>query len=135
MRWVIWFMAGFLAVLCFHQPAVALLHGAGVIPFSAFSFRPTAPFGVPAVWSSAFFGGLWGLLMFRLLERTGSGWMWLKVALFGGILPTAVAILVVFPLKGYGFDPAQLPARFAIGFVLNALWGIGALVFRLVLPR
>lgn len=135
MRWLIWFIAGFLAVFSFHQPAVALLHAAGIVPFPAFSVAPTAPFGVPTVLSSAFFGGLWGVVMFRLLQRTGSGWMWLKVALFGGVALTLVAILVVFPLKGYGFNLAQLPARFVIGFVLNSLWGIGALVFLRVLPR
>lgn len=135
MRWLFWFVAGFLAVLSFHQPAVALLHGAGVIPFPAFSFSRTAPFGVPAVFSSAFFGGLWAILMFHLLARTGSGWMWFKVLLFGGIAPTLVALFVVFPLKGHGLNLAQFPARFAIGFVLNALWGVGALVFVRVLPR
>ncbi|MCY1310418.1 hypothetical protein D9M70_606010 [compost metagenome] len=54
---------------------------------------------------------------------------WLKGALFGGIALTTVALLVVFPLKGMGFDLAQLPGRFLIGFLVNGAWGIGTLIF------
>jgi hypothetical protein len=54
---------------------------------------------------------------------------WLKGLLFGGIALTTVALLVVFPLKGLGFDPAQLPGRFLIGFLLNGAWGVGTLIF------
>jgi hypothetical protein len=49
--------------------------------------------------------------------------------LFGGIALTTVALLVVFPLKGMDFDPAQLPGRFLIGFLLNGAWGVGTLIF------
>ena len=135
MRWIVAFIAGFLAVFCFHQVAVGLLHSAGVIPSAPFSLTKTSPFGVPAVVSSAFWGGLWALVMMAVLKQTKGPVLWLKAAIFGGLAPTLVALLIVAPLKGHGFDLAQLPTRFAIGFVLNALWGIGTLVFLRALPR
>ncbi|KKO09575.1 hypothetical protein LCGC14_0030680 [marine sediment metagenome] len=135
MRWLFCFIAGFLAVFCFHQPALGLLNAAGIVPIAPFSLTPTAPFGVPSVVSGAFFGGLWAIVMIAVLNRLGSALIWLKAALFGGVALTSVALLLVFPLKGYPFDVAQLPGRFMIGFVLNALWGIGTIVFLRVLPR
>ncbi|MEH6490850.1 hypothetical protein [Halopseudomonas sp.] len=128
-HWLLAFTAGFLAVLCFHQVALGLLHSAGIVPFAPFSLAATAPLGVPAVLSASFWGGLWGLVLVWVLARLGSQLVWLKAALFGGIALTVVALLVVFPLKGYGFNLAQLPARFIIGFILNGFWGVGTLVF------
>ncbi|HCP02467.1 MAG TPA: hypothetical protein DIT61_02980, partial [Pseudomonas sp.] len=60
---VLAFIAGFLAVFSFHQPALALLHAAGVVPFPAFSLEPVAPLAVPSVVSSAFWGGIWGIVL------------------------------------------------------------------------
>ncbi len=128
-HWLLAFVAGFLAVLCFHQVALGLLHSAGIVPFAPFSLSATEPFGVPAVLSASFWGGLWGLALVWVLARVGNQLVWLKAALFGGVALTVVALLVVFPLKGYGFNLAQLPARFIIGFILNAFWGVGTLVF------
>lgn len=135
LRWIFVFIAGFLAVLCFHQAALGLLHSAGVVPFAPYSLQPTAPLGIPSVISASFWGGLWALVMIAVLDRIGHALIWLKAALFGGIALTLVALVVVFPLKGYGFDMDQLPGRFIIGFILNALWGIGTIVFIRVLPR
>ncbi|WP_022961011.1 hypothetical protein [Halopseudomonas pelagia] len=134
-RWIWVFVAGCLAVFCFHQVALGLLHAAGVVPFAPFNLAPTVPLGVPSVISSAFFGGLWALVMIAVLDRLGASLIWFKAALFGGVVLTLVALLVVFPLKGVGFDMVQLPGRFIIGFILNALWGIGTIVFIRVLPR
>ncbi|MEH6565199.1 MAG: hypothetical protein V7756_07760 [Halopseudomonas sp.] len=128
-HWLLAFIAGFLAVLCFHQMALGVLHAAGVVPFAPFSLAATAPFGAPALLSACFWGGLWGLALVWVLTRLGSQWVWLKAGLFGGVALTLVALVVVFPLKGYGFNLAQLPGRFIIGFILNGLWGVGTLVF------
>lgn len=129
MRWVLVFAAGFLAVLCFHQAMFGLLHSAGIIPYVPYAMTPTRPFGVPAVLSGSFFGGLWALVLVMFLDRFGHGWKWLKAALFGGIVLTLVALLIVLPLKGAGVDLEALPRRFAIGFILNACWAVGTLVF------
>ncbi|BDX19008.1 MULTISPECIES: hypothetical protein [Halopseudomonas] len=126
---VLAFIAGFLAVFSFHQPALALLHAAGVVPFPAFSLEPVAPLAVPSVVSSAFWGGIWGIVLVLALARMGKPLVWLKAALFGGIVLTLVALLLVFPLKGYGLDWQLFAPRFAIGFILNALWGLGTLVY------
>ncbi|MDX1370202.1 hypothetical protein [Pseudomonas sp.] len=129
-RWVFAFIAGFLAVIFFHQPLLGLLHAYGVVPFAPFSIAATVPLQVPAWLSACFWGGIWGVLMVAALRwQGGSPVPWLKGLLFGGIALTTVALLVVFPLKGMGFDSAQLPGRFLIGFLLNGAWGVGSLIF------
>lgn len=129
LRLALFFVAGFLAVLCFHQPALGLLHAYGVVPFAPFSIAATAPFGLPSWFSASFWGGLWGVVMLSVLRwQASSPQPWLKGLLFGGIALTAVALLVVFPLKGMGFDLRQLPVRFLIGFLLNGAWGVGTLI-------
>ena len=129
-RWLFAFIAGFLAVIFFHQPLLGLLHAYAVVPVAPFSTAPTAPLGVPAWLSAGFWGGLWGLAMIAALRWPGTRPLpWLKGLLFGGIALTTVALLVVFPLKGRGLDLAALPGRFLIGFIVNAGWGVGTLIF------
>lgn len=130
LRLSLFFVAGFLAVPFFHQPVLGLLHAYGVVPFAPFNLNASAPLGVPAWISASFWGGVWGVLMLNLLRwQADLPQPWLKGLLFGGIALTAVALLVVFPLKGMGFDPALLPGRFLIGFLVNAAWGLGTLIF------
>jgi len=113
------FIAGFLSTLTFHQALAALLSAAGVISASAYNMAPTEPLGVPAVLSLAFWGGVWGVVLW-LLVRTNHGltrWIW--AAVVGAIGPTAVALLVVFPLKGIDVGLGMVPA----GLLLNGVWG------------
>lgn len=125
------FIAGFLGVICFHQPAVGLLHALGVIPSTPYGTAAVPPLSVPQWFSASFWGGIWGIVMLWLFSRFRGRGQWWKALLFGGIAPTLVAVLVVFPLKGRGIDLAVLP----IGFIVNAAWGVGTLVFaRLMLP-
>ncbi|KXS36741.1 hypothetical protein KGQ90_14600 [Modicisalibacter tunisiensis] len=120
------FVAGFFAVLCFHQPAVGLLHAYGVIPSAPYGTAPVAPLGVPQWFSASFWGGVWGVVMLGLFTRWRvENGLWWKCGLFGAIVLTLVALLVVFPLKGRGFMPAVLP----IGFIVNGAWGLGMWVF------
>ena len=137
LRLSLFFAAGFLAVPFFHQPILGLLHAYGVVPFAPFNLSATAPLGVPAWLSAAFWGGLWGVVMLWLLRwQPGQPQPWFKGLLFGGIVLTTVALLVVLPLKGLGFAPAQLPGRFLIGFLVNGAWGVGTLIFaRTLLAR
>lgn len=129
LRLALFFVAGLLAVPFFHQPVLALLHAYGVVAVAAFSIAPTQPLGVPAWLSASLWGGVWGVVMLLVLRwEAGKSQPWLKGLLFGGIALTTVALLVVFPLKGYGFDPKQLPGRFLIGFLVNAAWGVGTLI-------
>src|SRR6266540_3730518 len=54
----------------------------------SFGYAPTKPFGVPQIWSFAFWGGVWGLI-FGLVERWfPQGPMYYVAAfLFGAIAP------------------------------------------------
>ncbi|MBU1329306.1 MAG: hypothetical protein KJ884_20820 [Gammaproteobacteria bacterium] len=129
-RLSLFFIAGFLAVPFFHQPILGLLHAYGVVPFAPFNTAATVPLGVPAWLSASFWGGVWGMLMLSVLRWDATRPQpWLKGLLFGGIALTSVALLIVFPLKGLGFSISQLPGRFLIGFLVNAAWGVGTLLF------
>jgi len=55
---------------------------------------------VPAVISLAFWGGVWGIIMIPALARiTNDAMYYLAAIVFGAVLPTLVAGLVVAPLK------------------------------------
>ncbi|QEM80134.1 hypothetical protein [Halomonas binhaiensis] len=124
-RYLLGFSAGFLAVLCFHQPVVGLLHAYGVVPFAPYSTQAAAPLGVPAWFSASFWGGVWGLVMIAICSaRKVDVLSWWQSGLFGGIALTLVAMLVVFPLKGRGINLAIFP----IGFLVNGAWGMGTWV-------
>ena len=73
-----------------------VLWAAGLAPFAPFSLAATAPFGVPAVISLAFWGGIWGILFAALDSRfPPDGGYWLAAFLFGALAPSLVAWLVV----------------------------------------
>lgn len=54
------FIAGFAATLVFHQGVLWLMYQAGTVARAPWNMAPVPPFGVPAVVSLAFWGGLWG---------------------------------------------------------------------------
>ncbi len=66
------FAAGFISVLVFHQAMLAILHGLGVTPGVPWQTTPVPPLGIPQVISSAFWGGLWGIVLAQVLRRTRS---------------------------------------------------------------
>jgi hypothetical protein len=126
MRVVFGFIAGFLATLIFHQAVLALLWGMGVAPFGPFSMAPTWPFGIPAVFSLAFWGGIWGLV-FGLVDGSfpRGGRYWLTAFLFGAILPSLVALLIVLPLKGRPMGGGWHAPLWITAFLINGVWGVG----------
>jgi hypothetical protein len=95
------FVAGFLAVLLFHQPMLGVLHALGVTALTPYPMGTTLPFGVPRVLSLAFWGGIWALPLDLLLDglRRRASYWWTAL-LFGALGPSAVNWLVVLPLKG-----------------------------------
>lgn len=125
------FVAGFFATLIFHQGLVALLTAAGVIGAGAYSMAPTEPFGVPAVISLAFWGGIWGIVLWLLVRMSRGVKRWVWSAVIGAIGPTAVALLVVLPLKGIDVGLGMLP----VGMALNGVWGVGTLLLLHALRR
>ena len=139
-RWlVVGFISGFVSVLVFHQGAFELLHLVGLTPRTPYSTQATAPFGVPVIWSLAFWGGVWGVVLAALFARLRTsaliGWS----IVFGAIVPTLVAWLVVAPMKHQPIAAGFVPAAMLIGPIVNAAWGLGTglgvALFRQRTPR
>lgn len=129
MIWLKAFIAGFLSTLVFHQGLFGLFYLAGVVPAAPFNLTPVPPLGVPAVVSLAFFGGLWGIVLWAIAGRLAGAMHWLLHALIGAVGPTAVAMLVVFPMKGL-----EVSAQTWIGgLILNGVWGLGVAVFMIIM--
>ncbi|MFC5527241.1 hypothetical protein ACFPPA_15985 [Rhodanobacter ginsengisoli] len=125
MKWLLAFVAGFVSTLAFHQGLLELLHLAGAFPHPAWNMTPVPPLGVPAVLSLAFWGGLWGIVLWALIRNQHGGKRWLWGAVWGALLPSIVALFVVFPMKGMpvagGFDPKLILGA----LLLNGVWGLG----------
>jgi hypothetical protein len=127
------FVAGFVATLVFHQGLLAVLHAAGASPRAAWSMAKTPPFGVPAVVSLAFWGGVWGILTWLVIARMTGGAYWLTALAFGALAPSLVALFVVMPLKGMGPAGGFNPKIIVAALLLNGAWGLGvALLMRLM---
>jgi hypothetical protein len=133
-RIILALLAGFVATLVFHQGGLALLNQFGITDRAPFNMSRTEPFGVPQVLSLAFWGGLWGIALAWFLGTHKKGWF-VRALAFGAILPTAVALFVVMPLKNMpvagGWD-----LQLILGAViLNGLWGVGAALIYRALAR
>ncbi len=123
------FLSGFLATLIFHQGGLLIFWALEIIPTFPWDLTPNSA-GVPKILSLAFFGGLWALPSYAL-ARSIEKFFWAVQIIFGSIFPTAVAMLVVFPLKGIAVSAPIIIG----GLILNGLWGwgvgIGLKVFKL----
>jgi hypothetical protein len=123
---IIGFAAGFLAVLAFHQPLLALLNEVGFVKAATYSTQPTQPFGIPQVLSLSFWGGVWGVLL-AVVQRwfpRGAGY-WITAAVFGAVFPTLVAWFIVAAMKGQPVAAGGDVHRMMTGLMINAAWGIG----------
>ena len=119
------FAAGFISVLVFQSGANAILHAFGLAG-QPFGYAPTKPFGVPAVWSFAFWGGVWAFA-FGLAERCfPAGPMYYVCAfLFGAIAPVIVLWFVVFPIKGVPVAAGWNVPRMVIQVLVHGCYGLG----------
>jgi hypothetical protein len=129
------FIAGFLSTLVFHQGVLTLFWLSGAFPRPPYSMDPAPLFGVPAVISLAFWGGVWGAVIWPLLRNAAGGAYWLRALLIGAVAPSIVALFIVFPLKAMqmagGWDP-----KIIIGaLILNGAWGLGVALFIRLLTR
>ncbi len=129
------FIAGFLSTLVFHQGVLTLFWLAGALPRVPYDMTPAPPLGVPAVISLACWGGVWGVTIWQLLCNAVGRAYWFRALLIGALLPSAVALFIVFPLKAMpmagGWDP-----RVIIGaLILNGAWGLGVALFIRLLAR
>jgi len=138
-RFLLAFVAGFFAVLIFHQGMLALLHAVNFTPRGPFPTTPIPPFGIPQIWSLAFWGGVWGIVFAAIFPRLRQDTRyWITALLFSAIAPTLVAWFVVAPLKNQPIAGDFQPATILTGLLVNGAWGIGtalllALLLRLLL--
>ena len=136
MRIVKWFIAGFIATLIFHQGLLGLLYAAGISPRAPFNLAATAPLGIPQVVSLAFWGGVWAVALAPLLAKLRASRWWLGWIVAGAIGPSAVALFIVFPLKGMAMAGGWDPKLIIGALLLNGAWGLGcAVMLRLMRSR
>jgi len=128
------FAAGFVSVLIFHQGVWALYAAIGKAPGPAWNREPVPPFGVPAVLSSAFWGGLWGIVLALLLPIAAPAMgYWPAAIVLGALMTSLVALMVVAPLKGRPFAGGWKPSIWVFALSVNAAWAFGTgLLLRLL---
>lgn len=119
------FIAGFAATLVFHQGVFAVFYALGAVPNAPWNMTSTAPFGIPAVISLAFWGGIWGIALWQLMRNQQGIRYWARAIIVGAVGPSALALLVVFPLKGLAFAGGWDPKVIMGALILNAAWGFG----------
>ena len=134
------FVAGIIGVLVFHQLAFWVLQQLGVTPNAPYNMNPTKPLGVPQVFSSAFWGGVWAIVMMWFMRgRAGAGY-WVFAIVFGAVVVTLGAWFLVPWIKGALGVPGQttvlerpLTIAIIIGPIVNGARGFAtALVLKLL---
>jgi hypothetical protein len=129
------FIGGFLSVLIFHQPMLAILRAIAFAPDKLIPYvmTPTTPLGIPRTLSLAFWGGIWGLILAVVLTWTKGLSYWLSGLIFGALAPSIVNWFVVLPLKGEPVGGGWAFPGVATALIINGVWGLGAaLLFRLL---
>lgn len=135
------FIAGFIAVLTFHQGLVWLLDFQGIIQATPWNMAPVPPFAVPAVLSAAFFGGLWGILLWLLIRNAQAAGYYVGAIILGAVFLSLVALTLVTWLKNghdvQGMINAWGLHRIGVALAVNGAWGLGVAVFMRVMhpPR
>ena len=133
------FIAGFVSTLTFHQGLLWVFITAGVVPGGTpWNMTAVPPFDVPSVISLAFWGGLWGMLLWLLIRRALAAGYYVGAIILGAIGPTLVYLFIVQWLKGQSmteiFDGLSI-ARVGVGLALNGCWGLGvAVIMRILHP-
>src|SRR5262249_45755596 len=113
-----------------------VLYASGATTRAPYSFDPTSPLHVPQVISLAFWGGLWGILLWLVLRTArSSSQYWLWALILGALGPSAVALFVVFPMKGLPFAGGWQAAILIGAFLLNGAWGFGVALFMRLFNR
>ena len=88
------------------------------------------PLGVPAVVCLAFWGGIWGVVLSPLLRHAKGAAYWTRALLFGAVVPSAVGLFLVLPLKGMPVAVGGNPAVIIEAPLLNGAWGLGVALLR-----
>lgn len=135
------FIAGFIAVLTFHQGLVWLLDFQGIIQATPWDMTPAPPFALPAVVSAALFGGLWGILLWLLIRNAEAAGYYVGAVILGGVFLSLVALTLVIWLQNGHDVQAMIDTwtlhRIGVVLAVNGAWGLGVAVFMRVMqpPR
>jgi hypothetical protein len=137
MRGFVGFFAGALAVLTVHQSLLWLLHAIGLSPWSSYSLQPTSPWGVPQLWSAAFWGGLWGIVLVVLLARLDlhGARYWIGAVIAGGLLPTLVGAVLMAIGHAFSIGRACWLQALMVALCVNAVWGLTTMLAARLLLR
>jgi hypothetical protein len=133
------FVAGAVAVLIVHQPIIAALGAAGVIPARVYNMEPlkTAPAalaqmftigglkGWPTIFNQMFWGGMWGAFYGLALSRWSVA-TWLKGLVLGGLVLVAGTWLLVPLLKNTAIFGGFELKRMLVSAAINVPFGIAA---------
>lgn len=123
------FVAGVLAMLIFHQGALAGLHYLGATPIAAYAMTPGWPLGLPVLLSLAVWGGIWGVVLWGLIRNAEAAGYYVGAMILAALLLSVVHLFVLLPLQGQPLA-AGWDTHFSVGvLVLNALWGLGLALF------
>jgi hypothetical protein len=127
------FIAGFVSTLLFHQGLLWLLYMGGLSPMAPWNMTPVHPLRVPAVISLAFWGGVWGVVLWAFIRTARGAPYWWKALVLGALGPSLVAWFIVMPMKGQGPAGGWDPKIIIGALLLNGAWGLGvALLMRLM---
>jgi hypothetical protein len=132
---VLGFLAGFLSVLVFRQAALGILHVLGLTSAIPYSEQATRPWGLALIWSSALWGGVWGIPLAFLGARIKALSPALFGTLFGAAAVTAGAWLVAMLLKGQALAAGWVPGHMLVGILVNGAWGFGTVLVGRFLAR
>src|SRR6266446_3085935 len=120
------FIAGFVSTLVFHQSVLWLLYAGGFSPRAPWNMTPVPPLHAPAVISLAFWGGVWGIVLWALIGASSGSAYWIKAVVIGALGPSLVFWFVVMPIKGMGFAGGWDPKVIVSGLLVNGAWALGA---------
>lgn len=122
------FIAGFIAVLAFHQSLRAALVAVGAVSITPYSLTPSAVTGVPQVLDRAFWGGVWGIalaLVESRVPRRPAYAFWIAALAFGALVPSLFTWFIVAPVRGLPLAAGGDPVRLGVTLASNGAWGIG----------
>lgn len=128
------FIAGAVAYLLFHQGGFWALTQAGILEVSTWSMASTKPLGVPQVFSSMFWTGLWGVLGAFLVSRLPMP-RWLGWVLFAAVVVTLVNWFIVLPLKGIPVGGGFRLPGVVVAPLVYSFWGLGMWLIYSALQR
>jgi hypothetical protein len=123
------FISGFLSTLIFHQGLLAVLYAGGISPRGAYSMSAVPPLGIPSVLSLAFWGGVWGIALWLMIRKSKGITHWSLALILGAVLPSVVALFIVFPMKGMPMGGGYDPKLIVGALLLNGAWGLGVAFF------